>query len=145
MCYYGSNFGSVTAGSFTIGRPTHTGNIYVTGVAAALSAMTFVNGGVGSVTFENAPYVSGNQNLGVVSGSGGIAVDSSLTIGTGTLRLTTSGAITQTAGAITANIAGLSAGTGINLAQPTNNVTTLAAQTTGGQHLLYGYRWLQYR
>ena len=130
--YYGSNFGSVTAGSITIGRPTHTGNIYVTGVAAALSAMTFVNGGVGSVTFENAPYVSGNQNLGVVSGSGGIAVDSSLVIGTGTLRLTTSGAIMQTAGAITVNIAGLSAGTGITLAQPTNNVTTLAAQTTGG-------------
>ena len=130
--YYGSNFAGVTAGSFTIGRPTHTGNIFVTGVAAAPSAINVVNGGAGSVTFENAPYVSGNQDLGVASGSGGIAVDSSLTIGTGTLRLTTSGAITQTAGAITANIAGLSAGTGITLAQPANNVTTLAAQTTAG-------------
>ena len=130
--YYGSNFAGVTAGSFTIGRPTHTGNIFVTGVAAAPSAINVVNGGAGSVTFENAPYVSGNQDLGVASGSGGIAVDSSLTIGTGTLRLTTSGAITQTAGTITANTAGLSAVTGISLAQPTNNVTTLAAQTTAG-------------
>ena len=130
--YYGSNFAGVTAGSFTIGRPSHTGNIFVTGVAAAPSAINVVNGGAGSVTFENAPYVSGNQNLGVASGSGGIAVNSSLTIGTGTLRLTTSGAITQTAGAITANIAGLSAGAGISLAQPANNVATLAAQTTAG-------------
>ncbi|MCM3903529.1 MAG: hypothetical protein ND866_17635, partial [Pyrinomonadaceae bacterium] len=86
--YYGLNFGSVTAGSFTIGRPTHTGNIYVTGVAAALSAMTFVNGGVGSVTFENAPYVSGNQSLGVVSGSGGIDLGTNLTLGTGSVSLT---------------------------------------------------------
>jgi hypothetical protein len=130
--YYGSNFAGVTAGSFTIGRPTHTGNIFVTGVAAAPSAINVVNGGAGSVIFENAPYVSGNQDLGAASGSGGIAVNSSLTIGTGVLRLTTSGAITQTAGAITANIAGLSAGTGITLAQPANNVTTLAAQTTAG-------------
>jgi hypothetical protein len=86
--YYGSNFGSVTAGSFTIGRPTHTGNIYVTGVAAALSTMTFVNGGVGSVTFENAPYVSGNQNLGVVSGSGGIDLGTNLTLGSSSVSLT---------------------------------------------------------
>jgi hypothetical protein len=46
--------------------------------------------------------------------------------------LTTTGAITQTAGTITANIAGLSAAFGITLAQPTNNVTTLAAQTLAG-------------
>ena len=130
--YYGSNFGSVTAGSFTIGRPTHTGNIYVTGVAAALSAMTFVNGGVGSVAFENASYVSGNQNLGVVSGSGGIDLDTNLTLGTGTLRLTSAGAITQTAGTVAAGTVGLSAGTGINLSQPTNNVTTFAVQTGAG-------------
>jgi hypothetical protein len=130
--YYGSNFGSVTAGSFTIGRLTHTGDIFVTGVAAAPSALNVVNGGTGSVTFETAPYVSGNQNLGVASGSGGIAVGSSLTLGTGTLRLTTTGTITQTAGTVTANTAGLSAATGITLTQPTNNVTTLAGQTTAG-------------
>ncbi len=130
--YYGSNFAGVTAGSFTIGRPTHTGNIFVTGVAAAPSAINVVNGGGGSVTFENAPFVSGNQNLGVLSGSGGISLGSNLTLGTGTLRLTTTGTITQTAGTITASTAGLSAVTGISLAQPTNNVTTLAAQTTAG-------------
>ena len=133
--YYGSNFAGVTAGSFTIGRSTHTGNIFVTGVAAAPSALNIVNGGTGSVTFENAPYLSGNQNLGVVSGSGGIDLGSNLTLGTGTLRLTTTGAITQTAGTITATTAGLSAATDINLAQPTNNVTTLAAQTTSGNIL----------
>ena len=103
--YYRTNFGSVTAGSFTIGRPTHTGNIFVTSVAAAPSAINIVNGGTGSVTFENAPYVSGNQNLGVLRGSGGISLGSNLTVGTGTLRLTTTAAITQTAGTITANTA----------------------------------------
>jgi hypothetical protein len=130
--YYGSNFGSVTAGSFTIGRPTHTGNIYVTGVATAPSALTLINGGAGSVTFENASYLSGNQNLGVVSGSGGIDLGTNLTIGTGTLRMTTAGAITQTAGTLSAGTLGLSAGTGITLTQPTNNVTTFAAQTGAG-------------
>jgi filamentous hemagglutinin family protein len=130
--YYSSNFGSVTAGSFTIGRPTHTGNIYVTGIAAAPSALTVVNGGAGSVTFENAPYVSGNQNLGVVSGSGGINIGSNLTLGTGTLRMTTAGILTQAAGSLTASTAGLSAAGDINLPQSTNNVTTLAAQTTAG-------------
>jgi trimeric autotransporter adhesin len=53
-------------------------------------------------------------------------------LGTGTLRLTTSGAITQTAGSIAANTAGLSAGTGITFSQPVNDVTTLAAQTATG-------------
>lgn len=130
--YYGSNFGSVTAGRFTIGRPTHSGNIFVTGVAAAPSSINIVNGGTGSVIFENAPYVSGNQDLGVVAGSGGMNISSNLALGTGTLRLTTTGAIAQTAGAIAANTIGLSAGTGVTLAQPTNNVTTLAARTTAG-------------
>ena len=130
--YYGSNFAGVTAGSFTIGRPTHTGNIFVTGVAAAPSAINIVNGGTGSVTFETASYVSGDNNFGVVGGSGGITIGSSLTLGTGTLRLTTTGAITQTAGSLTADTAGLSAASGINVVQPANNVTTLAAQTTAG-------------
>ena len=130
--YYSSNFGSVIAGSFTIGRPTHTGNIFVTGVAAAPSVLNIVNGGAGSVTFENAPYVSGNQNFGVASGSGGINLGTDLTIGTGTLRLTSTGAITQTSGTITADTLGAAAATGITLAQPTNNVTMLAAQTTAG-------------
>ena len=61
--YYGSNFAGVTAGSFTIGRPTHTGNIFVTGVAAAPSAINIVNGGTGSVTFETASYVSGDKQF----------------------------------------------------------------------------------
>ncbi len=130
--YYGSNFGSVTAGSFTIGRPSHTGNIFVTGVAAAPSALNIVNGGTGSVIFETAPYVSGNQSLGVASGSGGISMGSNVTLGTGTLRLTTTGVIAQSSGGVTADTAGLSASTGISLAQPTNNVVTLAAQTTAG-------------
>ena len=130
--YYGSNFAGVTAGSFTIGRPTHIGDIFITGVAVAPSALNIVNGGAGSVIFENAPFVSGNQNLGVLSGSGGISLGSNLTVGTGTLRLTTTGAIMQTAGTLTANTTGLSAVTGITLAQPTNNVTILAAQTTTG-------------
>lgn len=130
--YYGSNFGSVTAGSFTIGRPTHTGDIFVTGIAAAPSAITIVNGGAGSVTLETAPYVSGNNDVGLVSGSGGIALGSSLTLGSGTLRLTTSGAIAQTGGSITADTAGLASASGISLTQPTNNVTMLAAQTTAG-------------
>ncbi len=130
--YYGSNFGTVTAGSFTIGRPTHTGNIFVSGVAAAPAALNMVTGGMGTITFETAPYVSGNQNLGVASGSGGISLGNDVTLGTGTLRLTTSGAITQTAGVITANTAGLSAGNSITLSQLANNVTTLAAQTSTG-------------
>jgi len=130
--FYGLNFAGVTAGSFTIGRPTHTGNIFVTGVATAPSAINIVNGGTGSVIFENASYVSGSQNLGVLSGSGGISMGSNLTLGTGTLRLTTAGAITQTTGTITANTAGLSAATGITLTQPANNVTTVAAQTAAG-------------
>lgn len=130
--YYGSNFGTVTAGSFTIGRSAHTGNIFVTGVASAPAPITFVNGGTGSVTFENAAYVSGNRNLGVVGGSGGVSIGSNLSLGTGALRLTTAGTITQTAGAITATTAGLSAATGIMLTQPANDMTTLAAQTTAG-------------
>ncbi len=130
--YYGSNFGSVTAGSFTIGRLAQTGDIFVTGVAAAPASINMVNGGTGSITFQTNPYVSGGRNLGVLAGSGGINLSSDLTLGAGTLRLTTTGAITQTAGAITANTVGLSAATDITLAQPANNVTTLAAQTTTG-------------
>ena len=136
--YYGSNFGSVTAGSFTIGRPTHNGNIYVTGVAAALSAMTFVNGGVGSVTFENAPYVSGNQNLGVVSGSGGIDLGTNLTLGTGSVSLTalTGSILDGNGGAnnLTASTANLSAANNIGTpGDPLDTtVNVLNASTTAG-------------
>jgi hypothetical protein len=130
--YYGSLFGSLTAGSFTIGRPTHSGNIFVTGVAAAPSSIQIVNGGTGSVTFENAPYAGGNQSLGVTGGTGGITIGQSLTLGTGTLRLTTTGAISQTAGTLIAETAGVSAASGITLAQPLNDVATLAAQTAAG-------------
>ena len=130
--YYGSLFGSLTAGSFTIGRATHRGNIFVTGVATAPSSLQIVNGGTGSVTFENAPYVSGNQPLGVTGGTGGITIGQDLTLGTGTLRLTTTGAISQTAGTLIAETAGLSAASGITLAQPLNDVVTLAARTAAG-------------
>jgi hypothetical protein len=136
--YYGSNFGSVTAGSFTIGRPTHTGNIYVTGVAAALSAMTFVNGGVGSITFENAPYVSGNQNLVVVSGSGGIDLGTNLTLGTGSVSLTalTGSILDGNGGAnnLTASTGNLSATNSIGTAgDPLDTtVNVLNASTTAG-------------
>ncbi|HNP80992.1 MAG TPA: filamentous hemagglutinin N-terminal domain-containing protein [Nitrospira sp.] len=130
--YYGSLFGSLTAGSFTIGRATHRGNIFVTGVATAPSSLQIVNGGTGSVTFENAPYVSGNQPLGVTGGTGGITIGQDLTLGTGTLRLTTTGAISQTAGTLIAETAGLSAASGITLAQPLNDVVTLAARTATG-------------
>ena len=130
--YYGSLFGSLTAGSFTIGRATHRGNIFVTGVATAPSSLQIVNGGTGSVTFENAPYVSGNQPLGVTGGTGGITIGQDLTLGTGTLRLTTTGAISQTAGTLIAETAGVSAASGITLAQPLNDVVTLAARTAAG-------------
>ena len=130
--YYGSLFGSLTAGSFTIGRATHRGNIFVTGVATAPSSLQIVNGGTGSVTFENAPYVSGNQPLGVTGGTGGITIGQDLTLGTGTLRLTTTGAISQTAGTLIAETAGVSAASGITLAQPLNDVVTLAARTATG-------------
>ena len=130
--YYGSNFGSVTAGSVTIGRLAQTGDIFVTGVAAAPASINFVNGGTGSIMFENASYVSGGRDLGSLAGLGGISLGSSLTLGTGTLRLTTAGAIAQTAGTVTADTAGLSANTGISFAQPTNDITTVAAQTTAG-------------
>ncbi len=136
--YYGSNFGSVTAGSFTIGRPTHTGNIYVTGVAAALSTMTFVNGGVGSVTFENAPYVSGNQNLDVVSGSGGIDLGTNLTLGTGSVLLTalTGSILDGNGGAnnLTASTANLSAANNIGTSGDSldTTVNVLNASTTAG-------------
>ncbi|MBL8069572.1 MAG: filamentous hemagglutinin N-terminal domain-containing protein [Nitrospira sp.] len=130
--YYGSLFGSLTAGSFTIGRPTHSGNIFVTGVAAAPSSIQIVNGGAGAVTFENSPYVGGNQSLGVTGGTGGITIGQDLTLGTGTLRLTTTGAISQTAGTLIAETAGVSATSGITLAQPLNDVVTLAARTTAG-------------
>lgn len=130
--YYGSLFGSLTPGSFTIGRPTHSGNIFVTGVAAATSSIQIVNGGAGAVTFENSPYVGGNQSLGVTGGTGGITIGQDLTLGTGTLRLTTTGAISQTAGTLIADTAGVSAASGITLAQPLNAVVTLAARTAAG-------------
>ena len=130
--YYGSLFGNLTAGSFTIGRPTHSGNIFVTGVAAAPSSIQIVNGGAGAVTFEHAPYVGGNQSLGVTGGTGGITIGQDMTLGTGTLRLTTTGAISQTAGTLIAETAGVSAASGITLAQPLNDVATLAARTAAG-------------
>ena len=46
--------------------------------------------------------------------------------------MTTAGAITQTAGTVAAGTVGLSAGTGIDFSQLTNNVTTFAAQTGAG-------------
>ena len=130
--YYGSTFTNITAGSFTIGGATQTGDIFVTGVAAAPAPTTLQNGGTGGVTFENAPYVATNQDLGVVSGTGGITLGQNLTLGTGALRLTTTGAVSQPAGGITAALVGIAAGTGITMNQATNDVNTLAAQSTTG-------------
>jgi len=130
--YYGSTFTNITAGQFTIGGATQTGDIFVTGVAAAPAATTLQTTGTGGVTFETAPYVAGNLNLGVVSGTGGITLGQSVTVGTGTLRLTTTGAITQPAGSLTANLLGASAGTGITLPQAGNDVNIVAAQSAAG-------------
>ena len=132
MCTTGRTLGASQPAASQSADPPIPGTFLSPAWRRPLATFTIVNGGTGSVTFENASYVSGSQNLGVLSGSAGIAVGSSLTLGTGTLRLSTTGAITQTAGTIAANTAGLSAATGITLAQPSNDVTTLAAQTTAG-------------
>ena len=55
-----------------------------------------------------------------------------MTVGTGTLRLTTPGAIAQTGGSLTANLLGASAGTGISLNQAGNDVNVVAAQSAAG-------------
>ena len=131
--YYSSNFGGVTAGSFTIGRPTQTGDIFVTGVANLTAPLTVINGGTGGLTVETAALTSpNNSNVGLVSGSGGTTLAADVNVGTGTLRITTTSAITQSGGALTADTLALAADTGINVAQAGNDVNTLAAQTTTG-------------
>ena len=130
--YYGSTFTNITAGQFTIGGATQTGDIFVTGVAAAPAPTTLQTTGSGAVTFETAPYVAPNLDLGVVSGTGGITLGQTVTVGTGTLRLTTTGGITQSGGSLTANLLGASAGTGISLSQAGNDVNVVAAQSAGG-------------
>ena len=130
--YYGSTFTNITAGRFTIGGATQTGDIFVTGVAAAPAPTTLQTTGTGAVTFETAPYVAPNLDLGVVSGTGGITLGQNVTLGTGTLRLTTTGAITQPGGSLTANLLGASAGTGITLNQAGNDVNAVAAQSAAG-------------
>ena len=130
--YYGSTFTNITAGQFTIGGATQTGDIFVTGVAAAPAPTTLQTTGPGAVTFETAPYVAPNLDLGVVSGTGGITLGQTVTVGTGTLRLTTTGGITQSGGSLTANLLGASAGTGISLSQAGNDVNVVAAQSAGG-------------
>ncbi len=131
--YYSSNFGSIVAGSFTVGRPAQTGNIFVTGVANLTTPLTVINGGTGALTVENAPLTSpNNSSIGLVSGSGGTTLAADVNVGTGTLRITSTGVITQSGGAITADTLALAAGTGINVAQAGNDVTTLAAQTIVG-------------
>ena len=131
--YYSSNFGSIVAGSFTVGRPTQTGDIFVTGVANLTTPLTVINGGTGSLTVENAALTSpNNSNVGLVSGSGGTTLAADVNIGTGTLRITTTGTIAQSGGALTADMLALAAGTGINVAQAGNDVNTLAAQTPAG-------------
>ncbi len=131
--YYSSNFGSIVAGSFTVGRPTQTGDIFITGVANLTTPLTVINGGTGELTVENAALTSPtNSNVGLVSGSGGTTLAADVNVGTGTLRITTPGAITQSAGALTADTLALVAGTGITVAQAGNDVATLAAQTTVG-------------
>ena len=64
-------------------------------MAAAPAPTTLQTTGTGAVTFETAPYVAPNLDLGVVSGTGGITLGQTVTVGTGTLRLTTTGGITQ--------------------------------------------------
>ena len=131
--YYSSNFGSIVAGSFTVGRPAQTGNIFVTGVANLTTPLTVINGGTGALTVENAPLTSpNNSSIGLVSGSGGTTLAADVNVGTGALRITSTGVITQSGGAITADTLALAAGTGIYVAQAGNDVTTLAARTIVG-------------
>ena len=130
--YYGSTFTNITAGQLHDRRGDPDGRHLCD------------RGGGGSGPHDPADHRPGRRHLrdrplcGPQSRSGrrqrhgGITLGQNVTLGTGTLRLTTTGGITQSGGSLTANLLGASAGTGISLSQAGNDVNVVAAQSAAG-------------
>jgi len=71
--------GLVTAGSFTFGRSTHTGNITLEAITIGDYDVNVVNGGAGSITVDGAyDATTGENDLSLDSGSGGITLNASI-------------------------------------------------------------------
>jgi hypothetical protein len=90
--YYSSAWTGFTAGSFSLGSATHTGNIYLSGTASALSPLTVQNAGGGSISVIGnyvRDNVANDRSLTLNSGTGGINLGAagplSLSLGSGSL------------------------------------------------------------
>jgi len=96
--YYDSGWTGFTAGSFTIGAGTHTGNITMSGTASAPYTLQVLNGVGGGISVTGGYSSTGSLTLD--SGSGGVSFDS-VTVDLGAGALTVPDPVTLTGAGVT--------------------------------------------
>lgn len=109
-----SSSGGGSAVQYTDASGLDLGTISALGAFSATSGVTTSNGDV------------------LVSTGGALTIPQSISAGTGTARLASTGAVTQSGGSITASSLGVRGGGAITLNQASNNAGTLAATTSSG-------------
>ncbi|MCC6972026.1 MAG: filamentous hemagglutinin N-terminal domain-containing protein [Phycisphaerales bacterium] len=109
-----SSSGGGSAVQYTDASGLDLGTISALGAFSATSGVTTSNGDV------------------LVSTGGALTIPQSISAGTGTARLASTGAVTQSGGSITASSLGVRGGGAITLNQASNNAGTLAATTSAG-------------
>ena len=110
----------------------------VSGVASSGGNITIATTNGAITTGNSVKTTGGNGSISLISGgTGGIALGHDVSAdGTGDVRLMTGGAVTQSAGAITANNLGVRANTGVSLTQG-NDANTVAILNTTGNPVSY--------
>ncbi len=85
--YYSSDWIDITAGSFIIGESTHEGNIYISGVADAKSALTIRNRTSDGIIYIQGNYASAGKSLTLTTSKVSISNGASRTISLGSSAL----------------------------------------------------------